>query len=103
VPDELNIDDLSKDKRFDLSIQSYTPEDAAARHREITEQAKHKRRIQFYAFLFAVLILLITVGCCINALNIGSPDDKKWAAGIMGAIASSVVSGLIGFALGQKH
>jgi len=31
VPDELNIDDLSKDKRFDLSIQSYTPEDAAAR------------------------------------------------------------------------
>jgi hypothetical protein len=102
VSDQLNLNDLSKDKKFELSVQSETPEDAQARRQEKAEQAKHKRRIHFWSFILSILLLLVIVGCCLNVLGTGSPDDKKWAAGVIGAIASGIGSGLMGFAIGQK-
>ena len=51
----------------------------------------------FVLFLFALVVTGGIFAGCVYVLASGSPEDKKWAAGIVSAIAS----GLIGFPVGQ--
>lgn len=88
---------VGKDHRYELSINNETPEDAAARRAREAADAGLKRRMALGLFLFAlVLTALIFLGC-LYVFASGSPDDKKWAAGIV----SSIASGLVGFLVGQ--
>lgn len=102
MPNQINLDDLGKENKFALSIESDTPEDAAARRQEKTEEARHKRRIHFWIVMLAIVLVLVVVYLCGIALVTGSPDDKKWASAIVAAIASSVCSGLLGAAIAHK-
>jgi type VI protein secretion system component VasF len=102
VTDQINLEDLSKDKRFELSVQSDTPEDAEARRTEKAEEGRHRRRIQFWIIMFAIVLVLIFVFLCVNALLYGTPDDKKWATSIVAAIASAISGGLVGFGFGKS-
>ena len=48
--------------------------------------------------LFSALLFVFSVFfCCLYVFANGGPDDKKWAAGIVSAIAS----GLVGYLVGQ--
>jgi uncharacterized membrane protein len=56
----------------------------------------------FCIIMLAIVLVLIFVFLCVYALLYGSTDDKKWATAIMAAIASSISSGLLGFAIGKS-
>lgn len=101
MPNQIDLNDLGKGK-YALSIESDTPEDAAARRQEKAEEAKHRRRIHFLIIMLAIVLVLASVFWCGNALLTGSPDDKKWASTIAAAIVSAICSGLIGVAIGQR-
>jgi hypothetical protein len=98
----IDLDALSKDKKFALTIESETPQDAEAKRQEIVEEGRHRRRIQFWIIVLAIILLLASFLWCGSALIQGSADDKKLAAPIATAIVTSVCSGLMGFAIGQK-
>jgi len=83
--------------KYDLTISTESPEDAIARRINDSADAEAKRRMTFMLFLFALAMIAIVFGGCVYMLATGSPDDKKWAAGIV----SAVVSGLVGFLVGQ--
>ncbi len=51
----------------------------------------------YVLFCFALLIISIIFVACVYTFATGIADDKKWAAGIVSAIAS----GLVGFLVGQ--
>ena len=51
----------------------------------------------FGLFLFALTVTGTVFAGCVYVFAIGTVDDKKWAAGIVSAIAS----GLVGFLVGQ--
>ena len=84
--------------RYELSLSnSETDADASARRALEAVAAAHQRRIQFAVILFAMAVSSVIFAGCVYAFATGTPDDKKWAAGILGSIAS----GLIGFLVGQ--
>ena len=56
-----------------------------------------KRKMTFGLFLFALTVTGAVFAGCVYVFAIGTVDDKKWAAGIVSAIAS----GLVGFLVGQ--
>ena len=56
-----------------------------------------KRKMMYVLFCFALIVTAIVFGDCVYVIARGSADDKKWAAGIVSAIAS----GLVGFLVGQ--
>jgi hypothetical protein len=100
MPDQqINLGQLvGADHKYELSVVSNEPpEDAAARRAQEAADAELKRRMAFGVFLFALAITAVIFGGCVYAFANGTPDDKKWAAGIVSAIAS----GLVGFLVGQ--
>jgi hypothetical protein len=50
----------------------------------------------FVLFIFAMALTAVVFAGCVYVFATGAPDDKKWAAGIVSAIAS----GLVGFPVG---
>ena len=50
----------------------------------------------FVLFLFALAVTGVVFAGCLYVFASGSPEDKKWAAGI----ASATTSGLVGFLVG---
>lgn len=89
---------VGKNHKYELSvISNETEEDAAARRFKETAEAELKRKMTYVLFWFALLIVsTVFVGCIYTFAN-GAADDRKWAAGIVSAIAS----GLVGFLVGQ--
>ena len=75
------------------------PKDAAARRSLEAADAALKRRMSLGLFIFALLLMTVIFGGAIWVFAIGNADDKKWAAGIVSAIAS----GLVGFLVGQAR
>ena len=96
---QIDLGQLSQNNhRYELSLSnSETEEDGSARRALEAAAAEHQRRIQFAIIIFAMLVSSVVFAGCVYAFVTGSPDDKKWAAGILGSIAS----GLIGFLVGQ--
>jgi hypothetical protein len=95
---EINLGQLvGKDHKYELSVSSESAEDASARRTKEAAEANLKRRMTFVLFLFALAVTAAVFAGCAYLLASGSPDDKKWAAGVVSAIAS----GLVGFLVGQ--
>lgn len=91
---------IGRDHRYELSVNNETPEDASLRRAREMVDADSKRKMTFILFCFALLIVGIVFLGCVYLFSTGTPEDKKWAAGIVSAIAS----GLVGFLVGQgKH
>ena len=88
---------VGKDHKYELSVSNETPEDAADRRSKEMADAELKRKMTYALFCFALLIIGIVFVGCIYTFATGMADDKKWAAGIVSAIAS----GLVGFLVGQ--
>jgi hypothetical protein len=85
------------DHKYELSVSNETPEDASARRTKETADAELKRKMTYTLFCFALLIVSVVFVGCVYTFATGAADDKKWAAGIVSAIAS----GLVGFLVGQ--
>jgi hypothetical protein len=88
---------VGNDHKYELSVTNETPEDAAARRSKDAADADLKRKMTYSLFWFALLIVSVVFSGCVYAFATGAPDDKKWAASIVSAIAS----GLVGFLVGQ--
>ncbi|WNB74043.1 hypothetical protein [Methylomonas koyamae] len=88
---------VGKDHKYELSVSNETPEDATARRAREVAEAELKRKMSYALFCFALFIVSIVFGGCVYLFATGTGEDKKWAAGIISAIAS----GLIGFLVGQ--
>ena len=88
---------VGKDHKYELSVSNETQEDAATRRTKETADADLKRKMTYVLFCFALLIVGVVFAGCVYTFATGTPDDKKWAAGIVSAIAS----GLVGFLVGQ--
>jgi anaerobic C4-dicarboxylate transporter len=88
---------LGKDHKYELSVSNESVEDAAARRTKEAADANLKRKMTFGLFLFALALTAVVFAACIYVFANGSPDDKKWAAGIV----SAITSGLVGFLVGQ--
>ena len=88
---------VGKDHKYELSVSNETPEDAATRRLKETADDELKRKMTYVLFCFALLIVAIIFGGCVYTFATGTPEDKKWAAGIVSAVAS----GLVGFLVGQ--
>jgi hypothetical protein len=83
--------------KYELSVSNEAPEDAAARRSNEAADAVLKRKMTYGLFCFALLIVSVVFSGCVYTFATGAADDKKWAAGIVSAIAS----GLVGFLVGQ--
>jgi hypothetical protein len=83
--------------RYEVNVSSESAEDAAARRGKEAADARLGRVIRLLLVVFAVLLTSAIFAGCVIVFASGSPDDRKWAAGIVSAIAS----GLIGFLVGQ--
>lgn len=95
---EINLGQIvGKDHKYELSVSNETPEDAVARRIKETADAELKRKMTYTLFLFSLLVISIVFVGCVYTFATGAADDKKWAAGIVSAIAS----GLVGFLVGQ--
>ncbi|MBT9096142.1 hypothetical protein KFZ76_00250 [Methylovulum psychrotolerans] len=95
---EINLGQIvGKDHKYELSVSNETPEDAVARRIKETADAELKRNMTYTLFLFSLLIISVVFWGCVYTFATGAADDKKWAAGIVSAIAS----GLVGFLVGQ--
>lgn len=95
---EINLGQIvGKDHKYELSVSNETPEDAVARRIKETADAELKRKMTYTLFLFSLLIISVVFVGCVYTFATGAADDKKWAAGIVSAIAS----GLVGFLVGQ--
>jgi hypothetical protein len=88
---------VGKDHKYELSVSNETPEDASARRIRESADGELNRKMTFALFCFALLIVGVVFAGCIYIFAVGIPEDKKWAAGIV----SAIVSGLIGFLVGQ--
>ena len=85
-------------QRYELAVTGgETLEDAAARRANLVADSKLARQIRLLLVVFALLLTGAIFAACLVAFIGGTPDDKKWAAGIVSAIAS----GLVGFLVGQ--
>ena len=51
--------------------------------------------------VFSLAVITVIVAGCIYGFVAGSADDKKWAAGIISAIASGLMGYLVG--QGKRH
>ena len=88
---------VSQGHKYELTIGNEPAEDAVARRAADAADAALKRKMTFILFCFALAVTAIVFGGCAYVFATGSSDDKKWAAGIVSAIAS----GLVGFLVGQ--
>jgi hypothetical protein len=88
---------VGRNHKYELSVSNETSEDAAARRLKETADAELKRKMTYTLFCFALLVVGIVFSGCVYTFATGAAEDKKWAAGIVSAIAS----GLVGFLVGQ--
>jgi hypothetical protein len=88
---------LSNDHKYELSVSNEKPEDGAVRRIIETADAELKRKMTFSLFCFSLLIVGVVFVGCIYLFATGTAEDKKWSAGVI----SAIVSGLIGFLVGQ--
>ena len=102
MPNQIDLNALGEGSKYALNIESETLEDAAARRQEHAEEARHRRRIQFWTIMLTIVLVLLAVFVCGDVILTGVPDDKKVAWPILGAILNTFVSGLVGFAIGKK-
>ncbi len=97
---QINLGNLvGNDGRYELSVSNESPEDATARRSLEAADAALKRRMSLGLFIFALLLMTVIFAGAVWVFAIGNADDKKWAAGIVSAIAS----GLVGFLVGQAR
>ncbi len=98
---ELNLGQLAgTDHKYELSLSNESPEDAQARREQEAAEAELRRKMAFGVFLLALaMTAVVFVGCVYVFVN-GIPDDRKWAAGIVSAMASGLVGYLVG--LGKR-
>ena len=89
---------VGKDHKYELSVSNESPEDAVAQRSEEAADAEQKRKMSFALFCFSLFMISIVFSGCVYIFATGAADDKKWAAGIVSAIAS----GLVGFLVGQN-
>jgi hypothetical protein len=95
---ELNLTQLiSNNHKYEIAASNESIEDATARRALEAADAKHQRTMRMSLFYFALLIVFVVFAGCVYVFATGNTDDKKWAAGIVSAIAS----GLVGFLVGQ--
>lgn len=96
---DINLSSLlaSQAHKFDLKLNNESPEDAVARRVEHAADAKQRRGMAWAIFIFAIIMVATIFVGCVVAFVSGGQDEKKWAAGIVSAMAS----GLIGFLVGQ--
>lgn len=99
VPEQqINLGQIvGKDHKYELSVSNESPEDATARRDREAADAGLKRKISFGIFLFATAMTAAVFCGCIYIFATGTPEDKKWAGGIVSAVAS----GSVGFLVGQ--
>ena len=88
---------VGKDHKYELSVSNESPEDATARRAKEGADAELRRKMTFVLFLFALGSRRSFSRRCVYVFACGAQEDKKWAAGIVSAIAS----GLVGFLVGQ--
>lgn len=88
---------LTKDHKYELSVSNEKPEDAAARRLNESADADLKRKMLFGLFCFSLVVVGVVFAGCIYLFATGTAEDKKWSGGIV----SAIVSGLIGFLVGQ--
>ena len=97
---QINLGNLvGNDGRYELSVSNESPEDATARRSLEAAEAALKRRMSLGLFMFALLLMTAIFAGAVWVFAVGNADDKKWAAGIVSAIAS----GLVGFLVGQAR
>ena len=97
---ELDISQLvSKTHKYALTASNESPEDAILRREQEGADANQKRNIALVLFLFSIFMVGVFFIGGVYYFATGGPEDKKWAAGIVSAIAS----GLIGFLVGQTR
>ncbi|MGZ8218079.1 hypothetical protein [Methylomagnum sp.] len=98
---QINLGQLvGTDHKYELPVSNESPEDAVARRAQEAADAELKRKMTFGVFLFSLAVTAVIFGGCVYVFANGAPDDKKWAAGIVSAIASGLVGFLVG--LGRK-
>ena len=88
---------VGKDHKYELTVSNETQEDAVARRIREMAEAELKRKMTYSLFCFSLFMVAIVFGGCVYVFAAGTVEDKKWAAGIVSAIAS----GLVGFLVGQ--
>lgn len=88
---------VGRDHKYELSVSNETPEDAQVRRDKETADAALRRRMTFAMFLFALAMTAVVFGGCVWVFAFGTPDDRKWAAGVVSAMSS----GLVGYLVGQ--
>ena len=94
----INLTNLVKSQhKYELAASYEPPEDAAARRAKDVADAHESRTIRMILLVFSLAVITVIVVGCIYGFVVGSADDKKWAAGIISAIAS----GLVGYLVGQ--
>ena len=95
---QINLGQLvGRDHKYELSVSNETAEDADARRAMAAADADLKRRTTFVLFCFSLVVTAVVFCGCVYVFAAGAAEDKKWATGIVSAIAS----GLIGFLVGQ--
>ncbi len=98
---ELNLGQLAgADPKYELSLSNESPEDAQARREQEAADAELRRKMVLGVFLLALAMTAVVFAGCVYAFANGNPDDKKWAAGIVSAMASGLVGYLVG--LGKR-
>ena len=88
---------VRNDHKYEVSASYEPPEDATARRKKEDADASQTRLIRLILVVFSLAVVAVIVAGCVYAFVTGSADDKKWAAGIVSAIAS----GLVGYLVGQ--
>ena len=83
--------------KYELRANNESAEDAIARRVQEAADADLRRQKDFILFWFALIFVTVIFFGCVYLFASGGPDDKKWAAGIV----SAIVSGLVGFLVGQ--
>ena len=100
MPDtQINIGELARsDQKYEVSVSNELPEDGALRRQlEVADATQRRLRDSFVFFFALAAVAIIFLGCACLFIK-GGPDDKKWASGILSAIAS----GAIGYLLGKR-
>jgi hypothetical protein len=61
VPNQIDLNALGEGSKYALYVESETLEDAAARRQEEAEEARHRRRIQFWTIMLTIVLVLFAV------------------------------------------
>lgn len=98
APTQINLGQLADSgHKYEVTVVNESPEEAQARRARDAADADLKRKMTYGVFIFALIAVGVVFCGCVFVFATGTPDDKKWTAGIVSAIAS----GLVGFLVGQ--